>query len=179
MVRTLVIAALLAGAGCGQSGTAKPHDAVKATASPASLSVKVVVVTPTKGLEHYPCEQCHRHIEKGAGTVSNSHAAIRLKHMPKAECKTCHDVELPGQLRLASGMVLALEDVLQLCGQCHSTQVADWQVGIHGKQVGNWQRELHRYGCTKCHDPHHPNFGTMLAVPAPPFPRLGIPKGEH
>ncbi len=148
-------------------------------------TVKVVVAAKTKGLTYYPCDQCHRPggaadaVAKGVGPGRHAHAFIRLKHMPNAQCQTCHDVTDPGQLRLAAGLTFALEQTEKLCAQCHSGQVADWQVGIHGKQLGNWQTEIHRYGCTQCHDPHHPRFGTMRALPPPAFPRLGIPKGNH
>ncbi len=108
--------------------------------------------------------------------MANSHSSISLDHMPNASCETCHDREAPSELKLASGLIIPLENVQQLCQQCHKTEVADWSVGIHGKQVGNWQKKIHRFSCTKCHDPHKPAFGTMIALPPPAFPKFGIPK---
>ncbi len=162
---------------CTQPGLDAGND--KPNPNPASATVKITVTSPTKGMKHYPCEQCHRHVEGNRGSIVNSHATIRVKHMPDAACKSCHDDEHPDKLVLASGVQLELVEVHRLCEQCHSTQVSDWQVGIHGKQIGNWQKEIHRFGCTTCHDPHQPKFGTMQALPAPVFPRLGIPKGTH
>lgn len=169
---TLLVAAL----GCGQSDGSVTN---KTNPNPASATAKIVVVSPTKGMENYPCEQCHQHVEGNRGSIENAHSTIVVKHMPDAACKSCHDAQQPDKLVLASGVKLELEDLHKLCGQCHSTQVSDWEVGIHGKQVGNWQRNIHRYSCTKCHNPHIPKFGTMQALPSPEFPRLGIPKGNH
>lgn len=166
------------GAGCG--GEERGAKGADTDQRPLRTAAKIVVVSRQQALAHYPCEQCHRHVEDGAGTVANAHASIRVDHIPNDDsCESCHYRESPGNLQLASGRVFDLEEVDVLCAQCHSPQVADWRLGIHGKQVGNWQRVVHRLGCTACHDPHQPAFGTMSSVSPPPFPPLGIAKGSH
>lgn len=173
MLRTLFIATTLVA--CSSSHGPEPVADKAAPAEPA----KVVVVSRTKALRHYPCQRCHQHAEDGAGTVVNAHASIRLKHMPNGVCGTCHSDEQPGKLQLASGLVLELENMEELCAQCHSPQVADWRDGIHGKQLGNWRSEVHRLGCSSCHPPHRPAFADMSTLPPPPFPKFGIPKRTH
>ena len=179
MVRIVVIAGLVLAssltAGCADSSTASGRAEVVAVKS----IPKIRVVDRTRALAGYPCQQCHQHAENGEGTVVNSHAEIQVKHMPDGRCETCHYPDQPGKLKLAGGTVIDLEKALELCAQCHSTQAADWSLGIHGKQVGNWQIEIHRYACTSCHDAHAPKFGSMDALAAPPFPAFGIPKGAH
>jgi len=176
MYRTLAIAACIGSAGCGNSSATTTHEGEYV---PASETAEVEVLSRMKALAYYPCETCHRHADEGQGTVANSHATIRVQHMPNASCVTCHDKDQPGKLKLASGMLVDLEKSYELCQQCHARQVSDWSVGIHGKQVGNWQTKIQRYACTTCHDAHAPEFGTMSSKPPPPFPALGIPKESH
>jgi Zn finger protein HypA/HybF involved in hydrogenase expression len=160
MIRIALIAGLLAGGACAESG-AGSSDGAKGDVAVVKPTPKIVVVSP---LNKFDCEQCHRHVDEAAWGSVKSHAEIQVKHMPDARCKSCHDPAQPSRLRLASGQAIELKNAHLLCGQCHSTQAADWSVGIHGKQIGNWQTELHRYACTRCHDAHAPAFGTMQAV---------------
>lgn len=189
MIRIVAILGFLTGVSCASSNTEPGRDtdataSTKATASPLSTpspkaTPKIVVVSRTRALANYPCEQCHRHADFDQPRTLKMHREVRVDHMPGAICKSCHDPSEPSRLRLASEQPIRLEDAPKLCGQCHATELADWSVGIHGKQVGNWQKEIHRFSCTRCHDPHAPAIGTMQAVAAPPFPAMGIPKGAH
>lgn len=141
---------------------------------------KVTVLSRKKTLAGYPCQQCHQHTGGEGNAPVTSHSEIRVKHMEGGDnCQTCHDADNPEKLRLATGKTFGLDDVHELCRQCHSTQVADWEVGIHGKNVGNWLTDVQRFACTGCHNPHKPAYGSAIAVPPPPFPRFGIPKGAH
>ncbi len=175
MIRIALIAGLLAGSACADSGASASHGAEPDVAV-AKPTPKIVVVSP---LNTADCEKCHRHVDEEARGSVKAHAEIRVKHMPDGNCETCHDPAKPEGLKLASGHAIALKNAHLLCGQCHSTQAADWSVGIHGKQIGNWQTELHRFACTRCHDAHAPAFGSMRASDPPPFPAMGIPKGAH
>ena len=176
MIRFALIAGLFAGNACAPSGGGAPHDA-EAKASLEKKSPTIVVVGGIGA--NAPCEQCHKYVEDAERGRVKAHPEIRVKHMPDAQCETCHDPNQPGRLKLASGKAVELENTHILCGQCHATEAADWSVGIHGKQMGNWQSEIHRFACTRCHDAHNPAFGSMQAVDPPPFPKFGIPKGGH
>lgn len=141
---------------------------------------EVVVLSRKKALANYPCQQCHQHTNSEDSAPLRAHVEIRVKHMEGgSNCQTCHDEVNPEDLRLATGKTFGLDEVHELCKQCHSTQVADWEVGIHGKQVGNWLTKVQRYGCTGCHNPHQPTVDSTHALPAPPFSEFGIPKGVH
>lgn len=164
----------LSAAGCGHRD---------AGADPGETAPKpeptVVIPKRAEYLEHAPCSQCHKHVEWEGG-VSNPHSVLRIDHMPGGEnCQTCHSRSNAEFLQLATGKLVSLDDAHLLCGQCHSQQTSDWETGIHGKQVGNWQGVMHRYACANCHDPHKPAFGSMRALPPPDFPEMGIPKEEH
>jgi hypothetical protein len=177
MIRILVIAGLFAWSACSDSSVDSGHDETKSDAELAKPTPKIVVVSRTPGAA--ACEQCHQHVEDPVASQVKAHSEIRVKHMPDATCESCHHPEKPSWLRLASGKAVNLDESHILCGQCHSRETADWSVGIHGKQTGNWQTEIHRYGCTSCHDAHKPAFGSMQAIDPPPFPSMGIPKGGH
>ncbi len=178
MIRVLVIVGLVACGACGDSHSGS-RKAESAEGKPAKATPTITIASRANALPGQACENCHRYVEGGRTFGIRAHNEIRVKHMPHAQCDTCHEPEMPARLRLASGRGVALEDLHELCGQCHSREARDWSVGIHGKQVGNWQTEIHRYSCTRCHDAHKPAFGPMKALPAPPFPKLGIPKGDH
>lgn len=178
MIRIVAIVGLFAWSACSDSSVEAGRDA-KSGAEVAKPTPTIVVVSRTKGLALSPCEQCHQHVEDPVASPVSAHGEIRLKHMPNATCETCHDPQQPSRLKLASGKAIDLEEPHLLCGQCHATEARDWSVGIHGKQVGNWLTEMHRYSCTHCHDAHRPAFGSMQAVEPPPFPPMGIPKGAH
>lgn len=179
MIRIALIAGLVAGSACANSSTAKSGHETQGEAKTAKPTPKIVVASRLKAMANAPCEQCHRHVEDPVKSMVKAHSEIRVKHMPDAQCDTCHDPNEPTQLKLASGKAIKLADIHLLCGQCHSTETKDWGLGIHGKQIGNWQTEIHRFSCTRCHDAHQPAFGSMEAVDPPPFPAMGIPKGGH
>lgn len=178
---TASCAALLSAATLGACTNSKAADPAVVQAPPPA-EVRLVVPSRTKALASFPCSDCHKHVVKGATPVSNPHAIIRPKHMLGAEnCATCHNLENVEELRLASGITVSLDNAQDLCEQCHNRQTDDWRLGIHGKQIGNWNGdgELHRLPCASCHNPHDPSFGTMEAVPPPPFPAMGIKKVGH
>lgn len=174
---------LLFGAGALLSAACAGKPASHAEAGQDAVTrppAEVVVLSRKKALANYPCQQCHQHANGEDNAPLSAHSEIRVKHMEGGtNCQTCHDETDPETLRLATGKTFGLDDVHELCRQCHSGQVADWEVGVHGKQVGNWLTKVQRYACTGCHNPHQPALESTRALPAPPFPALGIPKGSH
>ena len=74
------------------------------------------------------------------------------------------------QLHTAEGTRLTLDNATLLCAGCHGTTYRDWQAGAHGRRSGYWNQsrgELHRQGCTSCHDPHAPVFTPVIPMPGP------------
>ncbi len=168
-------AMLMLGACAGGSASSSETKAEPVVRAP----VKVELLSHKKALAQYPCQQCHQHVQSSETPIT-AHGEIRVDHMEGGNnCQTCHDEKNPENLRLASGKSYDLDDVHELCRQCHSGQVADWEVGIHGKQVGNWLTGMQRFACTGCHDPHKPALAPVQALRPLPFPDFGIPKGAH
>ncbi len=167
---------ILVGGSCSgkSSASADGKAAVTREAAP------VTVLSRKTALANYPCQECHQHAGGEADSAVKSHREIQVVHMDGGEnCQTCHDKENPEQLRLATGKQYGLDDVHELCRQCHGSIVADWEVGVHGKNVGNWLTGIQRFGCTACHNPHKPKYQPTKMLPPPPFSRFGIPKGAH
>lgn len=170
-------AAIVVIAAC-DSGSA-PHSSTAAKSNSTS-SATITTLPRTKSLAYFPCADCHKHVQDGDTSVDNPHPSIRPKHMPNAEtCSICHNPTNVEELRLASGATTTLDQADVLCGQCHHKERHDWTLGIHGKQVGNWQNKMQRHACAFCHNPHTPKYPSTQTVAPPPNPAMRIKKGAH
>jgi hypothetical protein len=90
-------------------------------------------------------------------------------------CYACHAAENLELLKTPAGLTFTLEESSHHCGSCHGTSYRDWEVGIHGRVSGYWDRalgEAFRQDCTSCHDPHAPAFPSIEPAPAPQRLRL-------
>jgi hypothetical protein len=140
---------------------------------------EIVVPSRAEALKDYPCSGCHANATTTPSRFEGAHNHIRLRHIPDStDCSVCHSSDRD-RLQLVGKRTASFDQVYLLCGQCHSAKRADWQQGIHGKQVGSWRATRHRYACTECHDPHAPAIAAMEALPAPPVPRFAIPKRSN
>lgn len=112
-----------------------------------------------------------------SGSVSVGETPV-IKHFPEAsKCATCHiRADDNTNFRLLTGD--KANSVPEMCGQCHGIVKRDWDLGIHGKQVGGWKQSTPLV-CTSCHNPHDPKFKLMKALKAPNRPRFGIKKESH
>lgn len=119
------------------------------------------------------CAVCHSHRK----AAPPGHQDLLTKHFSDAgKCTTCHVAGHVERLQLLTGD--KTDSIPVLCGQCHGLKKRDWDLGIHGKQVGGWQKSGN-IDCTRCHNAHDPKFKPMHAVQAPHRPKLGIKKGEE
>ena len=85
-------------------------------------------------------------------------------------CYNCHDADNLEMLKTRDGHTTKLSESTPLCASCHGPTYRDWEVGIHGRTSGHWQRELGpitRQQCTSCHDPHAPEFPSVKPAPGP------------
>ena len=85
-------------------------------------------------------------------------------------CFNCHDSHKLTQLVTREGTTLKFEQATLLCASCHGPTYRDWEVGVHGRTNGYWNRAMgpsERQECTSCHDPHAPAFPQFIPLPAP------------
>ena len=86
------------------------------------------------------------------------------------QCFNCHDQANLDRLLTRDGRRLEFKDSSLLCASCHGPTYRDWEVGVHGRISGYWDRqsgEITRKDCTSCHDPHAPRFPALKPAPAP------------
>lgn len=88
------------------------------------------------------------------------HRGLTFEH-GSLQCASCH---VPGDidaLRLASGDLEDMADVMTVCSQCHGSQRRDYDRGAHGGMQGYWDLSRGprtRNSCVDCHDPHAPAY---------------------
>lgn len=134
--------------------------------------------TPPGVLTQYPCSSCHQGARLASGRESARHNNIDAVHpsSTRGACTTCHTAGAVDRLALPLGERATLDQPYRLCAQCHSTQVAAWAAGMHGKRMDGWGGRRVVMNCTDCHDPHAPHTESRI-----PFPgaRLPTTPGGH
>jgi len=141
----------------------------------ASQTKDYPVPPPTISERKFPCMQCHDNwsTKTSKRQLKMNHADVVLKHDEKQRwCLDCHDAQNRNQLRLLNQDRIDFDRSYDLCGQCHGTIFRDWQAGVHGKRIGNWNgTKLYRL-CVHCHDPHQPTYAPVKPEPKPLSPAL-------
>jgi hypothetical protein len=132
----------------------------------------------TSGMACYSCHDAKKPVVVNLDTNGNivlpeEHRDLVLRHgrsNRNNHCFNCHDPKNLEVLRAHEGQAFKLTESSRLCGSCHGPTYRDWEVGIHGRTSGFWDRQLGaivREDCTSCHDPHAPAFPPMKPGPGP------------
>lgn len=118
-----------------------------------------------RAISKFPCIECHsKPLETlrvtGQKDKKASHWDLKLDHgKPGAmNCNNCHNYEDFSTLKTLTGKPVGLNHSYQVCGQCHSKQLADWAGGAHGKRLGGWAPPRIAQNCAGCHNPHRPRL---------------------
>lgn len=131
------------------------------------------------------CATCHEAMVPGAAQAGAArrgvfHSGVQIQHGGQT-CQTCHNQPLYETFRLSDGKALPYAEVMDLCGQCHSRQRADYRAGLHGGMTGYWDLDRgprERNNCLICHNPHRPAFPRVLPAPGPRYRFVEPPRGE-
>jgi hypothetical protein len=132
----------------------------------------------TSGMACYSCHDEKKpvvvHLDtNGAVILPEAHRDLVMRHgrnNRNDHCFNCHDSKNLELLRPREGQTFKLTESSRLCGSCHGPTYRDWEVGIHGRTSGYWDRNKGaavRQDCTSCHDPHAPAFPSMKPGPGP------------
>ena len=141
-------------------------------------------VTLVGGFEQ-KCNSCHRLFESREPTAVelSQHTHLRHDHGMNDRCFNCHDNADREKLVLHDGTLIPVSEAPRLCGQCHGPTYRDWEMGIHGKTTGSWDKSTglqERLRCNECHDPHAPAFPQFAPLPGPNTLRMPDRRaGEH
>lgn len=117
------------------------------------------------------CATCHATTTPNASLrdatqLRQFHLGLQFEHGQLA-CLSCHNATDYNSLRLANGDSVAFTRVMDLCGQCHGTQLRDYQHGAHGGMTGFWdltQGPRQRNNCIHCHNAHAPRYPLVRPV---------------
>jgi Zn finger protein HypA/HybF involved in hydrogenase expression len=121
----------------------------------------------------FPCSNCHAPMtpNRTRRVLADMHTEIELRHDEQHRwCLDCHDAENRDFLHLANGDRVPFSESYQVCGQCHGEKYRDWQAGVHGRRVGEWNGRKSYLLCPHCHNPHQPRFKALAPKPAPKPP---------
>jgi len=129
----------------------------------------------------FDCYGCHDkkkpvqlHLDaKNHAILPPEHNDLKMQHgrnNRNDNCFNCHDSENLDHLKTKDGHSLAFSEASKLCGSCHGPTYRDWEIGIHGRVSGYWNRKLGapiKQDCTSCHNPHAPAFPQIQPAPRP------------
>lgn len=133
------------------------------------------------------CSTCHSMEVSGevparkADELKDFHKDMKFQH-GTLDCQSCHNPDDRDTLRLANGDSLAFADTMQLCAQCHGSQMRNYNDGSHGGMNGYWDLSKGprvRNSCMHCHDVHNPAFPVASPVFAPRDRFLSPAKESH
>ncbi len=134
----------------------------------------------------YRCTECHNDFQNEGRQeeLKGEHAEIqaRFNHGLNTICLNCHHPRERTAYVDHDGSAIPSEHPERLCAKCHGPVYREWQLGIHGRQNGYWNRTKgprSKLVCTQCHDPHHPAFALMTPDPPPDFSRLEKKRPEQ
>ena len=118
-----------------------------------------------QNIRSFPCANCHNQSleqmqAKRSAVIKKAHWDINLVHTNAdiMNCMTCHSKNNMNQLVSLTKQPIHIDQSFKLCGQCHATQLKDWQGGAHGKQLNGWKPPRVAKTCVSCHNPHQPGF---------------------
>lgn len=158
-----------------QSVPPPPTSATNAATARLSASQVIKSGGDASGLDCYACHEKEKTPKistdaKGNVILSKEHSDLVMQHGRNETCFNCHDPKKLDVMRGRDGKQYTWEETSQLCGTCHGTTYNDWELGLHGRISGYWDKQKGgtlREECASCHHPHAPRFPSMSPAPGP------------
>lgn len=136
-----------------------------------------------RGSFEYKCTECHNDFtspqRQNAEIPEHAEINARFDHGLNTFCVNCHHPSDRNSYVAHDGSPIPSTEPALLCSKCHGPTYREWQVGVHGRQNGGWERdnpERRKLLCIQCHDPHFPAFAPM--APDPPTIRSRFEAGK-
>jgi hypothetical protein len=132
----------------------------------------------TSGVECYTCHERTKLMQLHYDTNRNlvlpkEHQDLTIRHGRNNRnntCFNCHSQTNLETLLTRDGRTLKIEESTLLCANCHGPTYRDWEIGVHGRVSGFWDRSMGpvtKQDCVSCHDPHNPEFPSRKPAPRP------------
>lgn len=190
LLSTLVSVAGLSVTGCRPENVAKPEplyvrnvDGEVFDTTPVRGEVKPLV--HRRGSFEYKCSECHNDFSSPPRQNPEipEHAEInaRFNHGLNTFCVNCHNPTDRNTYVAHDGSAIPSTEPAILCSKCHGPTYREWQVGIHGRSNGGWERDnpaRKKLLCIQCHDPHQPKFAPMKPDPPTILSRFDKRRGR-
>lgn len=150
--------------------------------NPAPVRVSAAELKRTGGdTSELECNTCHelnkpanlKLDDQGNVLLPKEHADLVMHHGRNDRnnsCFNCHNPLNREELLTKDGHKLKIEESTRLCASCHGPTYRDWELGVHGRISGYWNRALGpftRLDCVSCHHPHAPIFAPLPPAPGP------------
>lgn len=125
-----------------------------------------------RGSFEYRCTECHNDFtsarRQNPDVPEHASLAAHFDHGMNTLCVNCHHPTDRNSYVDYEGNPIPSTGPARLCAKCHGPTYREWEIGIHGRQNGSWQRDnpaRTKLLCIQCHDPHNPKFAPMAADP--------------
>jgi hypothetical protein len=160
------------------------------------LHAEAVVRERIPRLKYYPCTFCHNGTMVKVPEEKDKFPHLILMHKDivpdslqlrhghgRMWCLDCHSAKNRNVLVDHRGQDISYDQSQLLCGKCHGPAFNDWRKGIHGKRIGEWDKNGKKrwWTCTECHNPHQADvrpYHTISPERAPVRPK-GMKRAKH
>lgn len=120
----------------------------------------------------FKCHECHQNITPSLEpkTLLAAHQNVILEHGINNNCYNCHHRTNREALLDINAREISFSQSELLCRKCHGPTYRDWEIGIHGRPSGFWDKSRgnsFKALCVACHDPHSPKFKPIQPAPGP------------
>ena len=154
------------------------------------LEAEAVVRRRIPQLNYYPCTFCHNGTTVKVPEEKDKFPRLIMMHkdiVPDSRslkhgygrmwCLDCHSSKNRDVLIDHRDQEISFNQPQLLCGKCHGPIFHDWRKGIHGKRIGQWDKNGKKrwWLCTECHNPH--NVDDRVYHPISPELAPALPKG--
>ncbi len=137
------------------------------------LSGNIHVGASQSTMDLLACIKCHNglKINTKKRILTGTHKDLIFDHpgfdSETRWCYYCHSSTNLDSLKFETGRLTGYRKSYELCVQCHVTKYAEWEVGIHGRRIGEWNGEKEYLSCITCHDAHSPRFKPIESMKPP------------
>jgi hypothetical protein len=152
-----------------------PGESRLVTAFDTAYSHNFDIMVPPTTLDMFACIDCHKGLKVNTArrVLTQTHKDFVFDHpgfqAGSKWCYYCHSTGAFDKLILDNGSLISYAQSYSLCVQCHPQNYREWEMGIHGKRIGEWNGVKQHLSCINCHNSHSPSI-KPVEPKKPPIP---------